>query len=323
MLALLGGWSARARAGTLGLVVAGDPAKQPVIETTLEPWLGKEGHEVRLGVLEKAEVDKLVECFILTDQRCAEPTVAGAGVASLLFVMVEVNHDTRSKTDEVKLTGWLFGGDGKSLLAQSVYCRNCRNDTLGPTAEDLARALFSLADVGAGRLAITTTPSGARVSVDAAEVGATPLEHGLRAGRHVVDITLPGHVPVRRDIEVNKDKTVTLDLRLERTGGGGKGKGPLPYVALAGGIALVGTGVAFYLMDEDCVANGPCDVPNTQETYRDTATLGVGLAAGGAVLLGLGAYLALRSPSSSSSNGATPVGWVTPRGGGVGVTARF
>jgi hypothetical protein len=321
---LLGALAAPARAGTLGLVVAGDPAKQPVIETTLEPWLGKEGHEVRLGVLDRKEVDKIVDCFILTDQPCAESTVAGAGVASLLFVMVEVKRDSKTGKDEVKLTGWLFAGDGKALLAQSVYCRDCRNDTLGPTAEDLARALFSMADAGTGRLTITTTPSGARVSVDAASVGATPLEHGLRAGPHVVDITLDGHVPVRRDIEVNKDKTVTLDIKLERDGGGkgGGGKrGPLPYVALAGGVALVGTGVAFYLMDQDCAANGPCDVPNTQETYRDTAALGIGLAAGGAVLLGVGAYLSLRKAPAAPAT--TPVGWVAPGGGGVGVTTRF
>lgn len=319
-----------AAAGTLGLVVAGDPAKQPVIETTLEPWLGKAGHEVRLGVLDKAEVDKIVDCFILTDQRCAEPTVAGAGVASLLFVMVEVKRDTRTSKDEVKLTGWLFSGDGKALIAQSVYCRDCRNDTLGPTAEDLARALFTMADAGTGRLSVTTTPPGAFVAVDATAVGATPLEHGLRAGPHVVDITLEGHAPVRRDIEVGKDKTVTLDLRLqpEGRGGGGKGRGPLPYVAIAGGVALLGTGVAFYLMDQDCVAGGPCDVDNTDETYRDSAALGVGLAAGGAVLLGVGAYLALRAAPASSGQAstrpaATPVGWVTPRGGGVGVAARF
>jgi hypothetical protein len=317
--------AAPARAGTIGLVVSGDPAKQPVIETTLEPWLGKEGYEVRTGVLEKKEVDKIVDCFILTDQRCAETTVAGAGVASLLFVMVEVKRDTRTSKDEVKLTGWLFAGDGKALLAQSVYCRDCRNDTLGPTAEDLARALFAMADAGTGRLNITTTPAGALVSVDAAPVGATPLEHGLRAGPHVVDITLDGHAPVRRDIEVSKDKTVTLDLRLEASsgggGGGGKGRGPLPYVAIAGGVALLGTGVAFFLMDEDCVANGPCDVANTEETYRDTAKLGLGLAAGGAVVLGAGLYLALRK--QPSSRGAAPTGWVSSRGGGVGLSARF
>lgn len=313
-----------AMAGTLGLVVAGDPAKQPVIETTLEPWLGKAGHEVRLGVLDKPEVDKIVDCFILTDQRCAEPTVAGAGVASLLFVMVEVKRDVKTSKDEVKLTGWLFSGDGKALIAQSVYCRDCRNDTLGPTAEDLARALFAMADAGTGRLTITTDPPGAFVAVDASAVGATPLEHGLRAGPHVVDVTLDGHTPVRRDIQVSKDKTVTLDLRLQPTeggGGGGHGKGPLPYVAIAGGVALIGTGVAFYLMDQDCVAGGPCDVANTEETYRDSAKLGIGLAAGGAVVLGLGAYLALRKPASAPA--ATPVGWATPRGGGVGVAARF
>ncbi len=322
--------AAPAGAGTMGLIVSGDPAKQPVIETTLEPWLKKAGYDVRLRVLEQKEVDKIVDCFILTDQACAESTVAGAGVAGLLFVMVEVKRDTRSQKDEVKLTGWLFSADGKALVAQSVYCRDCRNDTLGPTAEDLARALFSQSATGAGRIAVSTTPPGARVSVDGAPVGATPIEHGLRAGPHVVDVTLDGFHPVRRDVDVGKDKTVALELTMtpaDQPLPGAK-RGPLPYVVLVGGVALAGAGVTLYLMDQDCEAGGPCDVPNTQETFRNSAPLGVGLAAAGAVAIGVGAYLTLKAPKSPSGSAsrapaAVPVGWVTPGGGGVGVSTRF
>jgi hypothetical protein len=317
--------AAPADAGTLGLVVAGDPAKQPVIESTLEPWLSSAGHEVRLGVLDKKEVDKIVTCFILRDQICAGPHAAGAGVATLMFVMVELNRDTRTGTDEIKLTGWLFSGDGKPLFEASVYCRDCRNDTLGPTAEDLARDLLKKVSVGTGRLTVVTVPAGARVSIDSTPVGATPLDHGLRAGHHVVDITLDGHKDVRREIEVSKDKVVPIEVQLEPGTGraisdGGKSKGPLPYVAIAGGVALLGTGVAFYLMDQDCVAGGACDVSSSDRTYRDTAPLGIGLAAGGAAVLGAGIYLALRTSPPSSPR---TVGWVTPRGGGLGVTGRF
>jgi hypothetical protein len=322
--------AAPARAGTLGLVVSGDPAKQPVIETTLEPWLQNAGYDVRLSILDKAEIDKIVDCFILTDQRCAEPTVAGAGVAGLLFVMVEVKRDTRTSKDEVKLTGWLFSADGKALVAQSVYCRDCRNDTLGPTAEDLARALFSQADAGTGRISVASVPAGALVSVDGAAVGATPLEYGLRAGRHVVEVTLAGHHPQRKDVDVGKDKTVSLELTMRTSDQpiGGGGRGVLPYAVLGGGVAMLAAGATFYLIDQDCEANGPCDVPNTQETFRNSAPLGVGLAAAGAVATGVGVYLMMRAPrgssgSASSAPAAVPVGWVTPGGGGVGMSTRF
>ena len=322
--------AAPAHAGTLGLIVSGDPAKQPVIETTLEPWLQKAGYDVRMGVLEQKEIDKIVDCFILTDQACAETTVGGAGVAGLLFVMVEVNRDARTKKDEVKLTGWLFSGDGKALVAQSVYCRDCRNDTLGPTAEDLARALFSQTGSGTGRINVTSKPAGAKVAVDGAPVGATPIEHGTRSGPHVVDVTLDGFHAVRRNIDVGKDKTVALELTMvpsDQPLPGAK-KGPLPYIVLVGGIAMAGAGVTLYLMDQDCEANGPCDVPNTQETYRNSAPLGIGLAAAGAVAIGVGVFLTTRSPASSSGSAArapaaTPVGWVTPGGGGVGISTRF
>jgi hypothetical protein len=281
-------------------------------------------------VLEKKEVDKIVDCFILTDQSCAEATVGGAGVAGLLFVMVEVKRDPKTQKDDVKLTGWLFGGDGKSLVAQSVYCRDCRNDTLGPTAEDLARALFSQQGSGTGRVSVMTTPAGAKVAVDGAAVGATPIEQGVRVGPHVVDVSLDGFHSVRRDIDVGKDKTVALELTLTRSDQAvpGAKRGPLPYVALVGGLALLGAGATFYLMDQDCELGGPCDVPNTQETYRDTAKLGVGLAAAGVLATGIGVYLVTRSPKSSTTSAssrpaAVPVGWVTPGGGGVGVSTRF
>jgi hypothetical protein len=331
LFVLVAAAAAPARAGTLGLVVSGDPAKQPVIETTLEPWLGKAVYEVRMGVLEKKEVDKIVDCFILTDQACAEATVAGAGVAGLLFVMVEVKRDAQTQKDDVKLTGWLFAGDGKSLVAQSVYCRDCRNDTLGPTAEDLARALFAQQGSGTGRISVVTQPPGAKVAVDGAAVGATPIEQGVRTGPHVVDVTLDGFHSVRRDVDVGKDKTVALELTMtpsDQPVPGAK-RGPLPYVVLVGGIALAGAGATFYLMDQDCELGGPCDVPNTQETYRDTAKLGVGLAAAGIVATGVGLYLVTRSPTSSSAGAASahsravPVGWVTPGGGGVGLSTRF
>ena len=41
--------AAPARAGSLALIVSGEPAKQPVIETTLAPWLTGRGYEVAVG----------------------------------------------------------------------------------------------------------------------------------------------------------------------------------------------------------------------------------------------------------------------------------
>ena len=315
--------AAPARAGTLGLTVAGEPAKQPVIETTLEPWLARAGHQVRLRALDAKATDKLVDCFILTDQRCAEPVVKQARLDGFLFVMVEVKRDTKAQTDEIRLTGWLFGADGGAIASQSVYCKACRNDTLGPTAEDLARTLFSVADVGTGRVKITSAPTGARVAIDGAAAGATPLEQGLRSGPHVIELDLGGHYPERREITVAKGATAEVDVplrRIETPPPAGK-RGPLPFVAMGAGAALVITGAVMIAIDQDCTAGGPCDVATTEREYRNSAPVGVGLAAAGVVAAGAGVYLYLRAPKAASTAVAAP--WVTPSAAGVAVGARF
>ena len=85
-----------ARAGSLALIVSGEPAKQPVIETTLAPWLTGRGYEVAVGTKDQSVEGKLVDCFVLTDQGCAEGAVAKLKTDNTLFVMVEVHHDTKA-----------------------------------------------------------------------------------------------------------------------------------------------------------------------------------------------------------------------------------
>lgn len=315
-LLLLVGLAAPARAGSLALIVAGEPAKQPVIETTLGPWLSARGYQVQIGVADESIGAKLVDCFVLTDQGCAEPAVAKLSYDSTLFVMVEVHHDTKAQTDEIKLTGWLYGANGKAIVAQSVFCRACRNDTLGPTAEDLAEALFAVQGQGTGIVKITSTPSGAKVLIDGATAGATPWEQGLRTGPHTVTLELPGHRTQTLPIEIKKDETVPIDVAMtpDRGGGGRGGKrNPLWLgVAGVGAAALVG-GAVLVALDED-------DSPS-QATYFDSALGGSILAGAGAVTVGVATVLWLGSRKAPR---ATATAWLDPgRGGGVGVAGAF
>lgn len=318
-----------ARAGALGLIIAGEPAKQPVIETTLEPWLTSRGYQVQLRVSDPKVADKLVDCFIITDQRCGEAAVAKLGLPTTLFVMVEVHHDTKANSDEVKLTGWLYGEKGLSITAQSVFCRACKNDTLAPTVEDLARSLFAVAGEGTGRIRITSTPAGATVKLDGTAVGATPWEQGLRAGTHTVTIELPGHQPYANVVEVKKDDVAQVDATLRSLGGpppgGSRPKWPL-FIAGAGAAAAIAGGVMIAI-DQDCDDNlitnpsGQCDVSPQTPTYRDSAPIGYALVGAGAVAIGAGVYLYLRSKPAATT---APTAWIDPgRGAGVGVVGRF
>ncbi len=174
-----------------------------------------------VGTKDQSVEGKLVDCFVLTDQGCAEAAVAKLKADHTLFVMVEVHHDTKAQTDEIKLTGWLYGAGGKAIVAQSVFCRACRNDTLGPTAEDLAEALFAVQGQGTGIVKIASTPPGARVLIDGTPAGKTPWEQGLRPGPHTVTVELSGYRTQTKPIEIKKDETLPVDVALQAEGGGG------------------------------------------------------------------------------------------------------
>lgn len=305
-----------ARAGSLALIVSGEPAKQPVIETTLAPWLTSRGYEVAVGTKDQSVEGKLVDCFVLTDQGCAEAAVAKLKTDHTLFVMVEVHHDTKAQTDEIKLTGWLYGAGGKAIVAQSVFCRACRNDTLGPTSEDLAEALFAVQGQGTGVVKIASTPSGARVLIDGTPAGKTPWEQGLRTGPHTVTVELSGYRTQTKPIEIRKDETLPVDVALVAeggAGGGGGGKNPLWLgVAGAGAAALIG-GVVLITMDEDPVP--------TEPEYFDSAPGGYALVGVGVAAVAAGTFLYLKGGKPPAR---TATAWLAPGGGGgVGVAGSF
>ena len=68
-----------------------------------------------------------------------------------------------------------------------------------------------------GFLVVSSDPPGASVRVDGEEVGTTPFSApaSLDAERHVVEVALDGHRPLRQEILVSPLETVTLDLTLE------------------------------------------------------------------------------------------------------------
>jgi hypothetical protein len=66
-----------------------------------------------------------------------------------------------------------------------------------------------------GRLAITTQPAGARVTVDGKAVGETPLTlDTVSLGRHVIVITAASGASAKRTVRIEAGKTVAIDLPL-------------------------------------------------------------------------------------------------------------
>jgi hypothetical protein len=314
-----------ARAGGFGLVAGGDEAKQPVVETELGPWLTAAGKaDVRIGTqaLEGKQITQIVNCFILADQACAQQAVASGKLDGLLFVMVEVERDRAAAGDRIKVTGWLYGPGGAPIAAQSLFCNDCRNDTLKPKLEELARLLFAAASSGSGRLSVTTRPAGAIVLVDGEKIGTTPLTHGLREGPHTVTIELGGHQTVTRKVTIANDAESPIETDLVRIGVGGGGGGDgggrkkLGYGALAvGGAAIIGGAVLMFVVDEDPITTPTTDPTYTEATLPGAVTLGAGVA-----LAAVGGYLAFTGGTSGT---AQPMAAVSGSGTVLGLSGRF
>ena len=123
-------------------------------------------------------------------------------------------------------------GGPSSELWNIVRCREGMDDVEGAaTAIDdyLAAKDLSPADradaareaqalrARSSTLTITTTPSGASVSVDGrALAGATPLSTDLRAGQHTIAVRHDGYVPGTQAVEARFGRAVIVTLDLER-----------------------------------------------------------------------------------------------------------
>ena len=145
--------------------------------------------------------------------------------------------------------------------------------------------------------------SGADVEVDGVHVGTLPLEAPLAAepGEHQLAITLNGHVPVSRALElrpgVKRQVTIDLDETGQRTGA---------WIALGAGAGWVATGIVFGVLavvedrnarelvqrlDQGVTSEETSDYDQARAA-RDLYRLGSGIAVGsGLGLFVLGACL--------------------------------
>ena len=67
-----------------------------------------------------------------------------------------------------------------------------------------------------GRLAVRTSVEGVEIKLDGEVVGYSPFEGEVSPGRHVVDLTLYGYEPVRREVVVTPGAAETLSERMRR-----------------------------------------------------------------------------------------------------------
>lgn len=88
-----------------------------------------------------------------------------------------------------------------------------------------------------GSLAINTTPAGARIMLDGADAGISPLTVPvLAAGNHTINVTLEGYMPVEQTITILPARTVPVEIELVKPApsSGIPSSGLLPATVLMG-----------------------------------------------------------------------------------------
>lgn len=306
--ALLALAAAPARAdGSVGVIVTGDSAMQPQLVAQLETWLRSHGHELISAPLPPDAISALIDCFVIEDQACARRVVEKrAKSRAVVFAQASVTSGATADRS-VTLTAYWFTKNKDSIVEHRT-CQRCTDVTMRRTADELMEALVGAV---ATRVKVTSSPPGATVMLGKKQIGTTPLHHNFPLGDHKLVFELPGRPAETRGVTVTKGEPSSIDVKFAP-------RPPHPsrapaYAVLAGAVALGATGGVLIAIDEDV----PTDP--TVERYRDTAPAGVVLAATGAVALGVGVYLLVRTPSHR----AAPTVALVPGGSILGWAGRF
>jgi tetratricopeptide (TPR) repeat protein len=190
---------------------------------------------------------------------------------------------------------------------------------LAPNAEDRAtvekriQALEErMAQRGLADVSVSSTPPGARVSVDGRRLGVTPWSGKLKPGAHAITLTLQGHDTLQRRVDLG-EKGLALELNLSSSAQPGgshrndpqrdeaRGVQPLTLVMLGVGVAGLGGALGFELArrgaEDDAEASrtqvGHVDAYDRMERDQTIARVLLGVGAAGVAVGGTLLYLDL------------------------------
>jgi hypothetical protein len=251
----------------------------------------------------------------MDDQGCARGVVeAQAKGDAVLFVQA---MKSRSSSATVLIVTWFI--KGKEPVGMRRACEDCTHDLMISTLEQILGMVIGASAAQRGRLEVSSDPAGLTVLLDNENVGVTPLERDVAIGQHTVALMHRGQRVGEKVVKIHADVTAEIKIPVvipeEKSPAGGGGSSPLLGGLVMGlGGAGLAAGIALYVTSEE----------DTGEKlyYRYTKTLGIGVAAGGAVMAGLGFWLWMRARGSDESSSA-PVVSLTSQGGVIGWTGAF
>jgi hypothetical protein len=309
-IAVLIALAAPARAGrSIGVVVTGESWMQSQLASQIATWLSQHGHTPVASTMPAEALAALNDCFVLGDQGCARDVVEKAvPAASVLYARIDT-HSNGSDAPDLTMTAYFFDR-GHAAIGEKTTCQHCNEQSLGTTADQVLQKLVGGGEPG--HLGLKSAPTGATITIDGTAIGITPLDWDLPPGKHTIQMDKPGRKSGVRDHVVISNKTDLLVMTLPPDDRPDQPSQAIPLALVIGGGAAVVAGAGL-------IAFSPGPSATSRYYYR-TWPPGIGVAAGGAVLAGVGAYLLwLRSPQTAS----TPVASFTADTAYVGWLGRF
>jgi hypothetical protein len=211
---------------------------------------------------------------------------------------------------------------GEYLDAEQDLIRFLADDG-GAPANEIASAHAQLADVRKhlGTLKLRVAPGGAVARIDARPIALIPgkfVDVRATVGTHAVHVEAQGHEAVDRNVAIDSAAAATLDLTLAPTHveargdgvGGGGTRQTVGYALVGGGVVLAALGVVSGLRSKSLADD--YNTPNSG-AFQDSSTKSSGIVfrtladaafAAAVVTGGIGVYLLVSSPSSTSAAAA-------------------
>ena len=294
---------APAHAAQVGVIITGEAALQARLTASATRYLEAHGHAPAAGALEPSAISALLDCLSIDDAACARGIVdQRAHADAILAVRTEVAKGTPR---EVTMSAYWIA-KGHSPISMRRVCEKCSDEALDSTFDRILTDLVRSS--AAGRLVLRSQPPGLLAVLDGQPIGTTPLERDVPVGQHQLGLVQNGRTVAQRYIAVAADQRAEITMASDPASQHQEPEGHahVPAVVIGVGIAGAIAGGVLYGTSQSPTGEHP--------TYRDTKNLGLGVAAGSAVLVGVGVFLLLRGgddgPTINVTAGGMSAGWI-------------
>ncbi|HRC55612.1 MAG TPA: hypothetical protein PKU97_06800 [Kofleriaceae bacterium] len=274
---------------------------------------------------------------------CLAAVMSPRSADRLLFLLARVSTEDAAT---IQLTATVVMADAETPAVAERFCKGCTEDALRAAVAEVVRAVIQSAAVASGRtvVVVTATPATAWISFDGNMVPMESVAGTARAkvatfpGAHTVTVESPGFQSQIIKVVAVEGTTQEAPVALVAAGAtipgghrgakdpraGGSWRQPVGWGLVGAGAVTVVTGATLIFLDEDFTA----DPHVRSKQYFDSAAFGVGMAVGGAALVGAGIYLLRTRPATSSgppraAAASSPMVSLSPGGVTVGWAQAF